>query len=394
MENLKNSQISLNERALISLTSCPCIKCIDVSMERAEIDGIPEVPRRMSGRISRRIIPDGYPDAITTHSVTAVWAAWEDVTAWADMPTDTVTTKRKDRLMGEMEGMMGITFLRKRSTQFRKHWTHSVRNDPESNNITKPLTVPFRFRGFVLIMGLNDTCFMGLSWTYERRWDDERHSAWLSLLAGAVVGFCFGEMTGLFKALIFMMAVDYVTGWIKGDLYEAAIQFNGFQGDRKKIMILCLVSICHIIDVHVIGDKSIHHVGGIDVLHRQWGNIYWKRCYDRHSRCRMCLKKGIETAYWKRKKGKWRKQGGIMMKWEEIVRIAKAILERKSRDEVGCAGLCVVRCVGQSVLNRAGVGEGVTSTSCTMMQRMSQNSMVWTDWFSEAGRYSFLTGIQ
>ena len=79
----------------------------------------------------------------------------------------------------------------------------------------------------------------------------------VSLAAGAVVGFCFGEMTGLFKALIFMMAIDYTTGWIKAIYLKELSSAAGFKGIAKKIMILCLVSICHIIDVHVIGDKSI-----------------------------------------------------------------------------------------------------------------------------------------
>lgn len=79
----------------------------------------------------------------------------------------------------------------------------------------------------------------------------------VSLAAGAVVGFCFGEINGLLKALIFMMAIDYTTGWIKAIYLRELSSAAGFKGIAKKIMILCLVSICHIIDVHVIGDKSI-----------------------------------------------------------------------------------------------------------------------------------------
>ena len=79
----------------------------------------------------------------------------------------------------------------------------------------------------------------------------------VSIFAGAVVGFCFGEMTGLFKALVFMMAVDYVTGWIKAIYMKELSSAAGFKGIAKKIMILCLVSICHIMVVLVIGDKSI-----------------------------------------------------------------------------------------------------------------------------------------
>lgn len=63
-----------------------------------------------------------------------------------------------------------------------------------------------------------------------------------------------------------------------------------------------------------------------------------------------------------------------MMKREEIVKIANNDIG-KSRDEVGCPGdyaWCAAYVSG--VLERAGIGEGVTSTSCTMMQRyMSEN---------------------
>ena len=65
------------------------------------------------------------------------------------------------------------------------------------------------------------------------------------------------------------------------------------------------------------------------------------------------------------------------MKREEIVRIAKSDIG-KSRDEVGCPGdyaWCAAYVSG--VLNRADIGDGVTSTSCTLMQKyMSQNK----DW--------------
>lgn len=70
------------------------------------------------------------------------------------------------------------------------------------------------------------------------------------------------------------------------------------------------------------------------------------------------------------------------MKWEEIVRIAESDIG-KSRDEVGCAG-DYAWCAAwvSSVLNRAGVGKGVTSTSCTIMQReMSQN----INWYEPIG---------
>lgn len=63
------------------------------------------------------------------------------------------------------------------------------------------------------------------------------------------------------------------------------------------------------------------------------------------------------------------------MKWEEVVRIAESDVG-KSRDEVGCPGdYAWCAAYVSSVLNRADIGDGVTSKSCTLMQRaMSQNS--------------------
>ena len=67
------------------------------------------------------------------------------------------------------------------------------------------------------------------------------------------------------------------------------------------------------------------------------------------------------------------------MKSEEIVRIAKGDIG-KSRDEVGCPGdYAWCAAWASSVLNRAGVGDGVTSTSCTLMQRYMSENKDWDE---------------
>lgn len=78
-----------------------------------------------------------------------------------------------------------------------------------------------------------------------------------SVSLGAIVGFCFGEANGLLIALVFCMAVDYITGWIKAIYLRNLSSSVGFRGIFKKIMILVLVSLCHMIDVYVVGDKSV-----------------------------------------------------------------------------------------------------------------------------------------
>lgn len=67
------------------------------------------------------------------------------------------------------------------------------------------------------------------------------------------------------------------------------------------------------------------------------------------------------------------------MKWEEIVRIAKSDVG-KSRDEVGCPGdYAWCAAWASSVLNRADIGEKVTSDSCTLMQRYMSESPDWSE---------------
>ena len=68
-----------------------------------------------------------------------------------------------------------------------------------------------------------------------------------------------------------------------------------------------------------------------------------------------------------------------MSKREEIVEIAKGDIG-KNRVEVGCKG-DYAWCADwvSKVLIRAGVGEGVTSTSCTLMQRYMSESPDWSE---------------
>ena len=69
----------------------------------------------------------------------------------------------------------------------------------------------------------------------------------------AVCGFLWGELDGLIYALIAFMTIDYVTGlvvaWIRKELSSEI----GFKGIAKKVFILSLVAVGHILDVRVLG---------------------------------------------------------------------------------------------------------------------------------------------
>ncbi|MGN1422988.1 MAG: holin family protein [Oscillospiraceae bacterium] len=73
---------------------------------------------------------------------------------------------------------------------------------------------------------------------------------------GAVVGFLYGEVTGLFWAMIAFMAVDYATGVLVAVLNRNLSSETGFRGLVKKFLILVLVAMGHIIDTYVIGSGS------------------------------------------------------------------------------------------------------------------------------------------
>lgn len=68
-----------------------------------------------------------------------------------------------------------------------------------------------------------------------------------------------------------------------------------------------------------------------------------------------------------------------MTKREEIVKIATSDIG-KNRVDVGCAGdYAWCAAWASTVLNRADIGEGVTSDSCTLMQRYMSESPEWSE---------------
>lgn len=72
------------------------------------------------------------------------------------------------------------------------------------------------------------------------------------LSVGAVFGFLFGELCGLFYALIAFVVLDYATGVIVAFTKKSLSSEVGFEGICKKITIFIVVAVANIIDVHVI----------------------------------------------------------------------------------------------------------------------------------------------
>lgn len=74
---------------------------------------------------------------------------------------------------------------------------------------------------------------------------------------GAVLGFMYGEVTGLFWALIAFMPTDYITGVVVAAINKQLSSEVGFRGLAKKLMILVFVSLGHIADMYVLGGTPV-----------------------------------------------------------------------------------------------------------------------------------------
>lgn len=70
---------------------------------------------------------------------------------------------------------------------------------------------------------------------------------------GAVLGFMYGEVTGLFWALIAFMALDYITGVVVAVIEKRLSSEVGFRGLAKKFLILVFVAVGHIADTYILG---------------------------------------------------------------------------------------------------------------------------------------------
>lgn len=79
----------------------------------------------------------------------------------------------------------------------------------------------------------------------------------ISAVICAICGFLWGTPDGLLYALIAFMVIDYVTGIISAYLKKEISSAIGFKGIAKKVFIMLLVAVGHILDVYVICDGSL-----------------------------------------------------------------------------------------------------------------------------------------
>ena len=70
---------------------------------------------------------------------------------------------------------------------------------------------------------------------------------------GGWLGYFVGGVDGLMTALLVLMVMDYVTGIMCAVIDRELSSSMGFRGIFKKVLILMLVGVAHIVDLHVVG---------------------------------------------------------------------------------------------------------------------------------------------
>lgn len=77
----------------------------------------------------------------------------------------------------------------------------------------------------------------------------------LTATLGALAGFLWGDMDGLFLALVAFMAIDIITGIVAGAAEHNLDSEICFKGICKKIMILAFVALAHLLDAQILGGE-------------------------------------------------------------------------------------------------------------------------------------------
>ena len=70
---------------------------------------------------------------------------------------------------------------------------------------------------------------------------------------GGWIGYFVGGVYGLMTALLFFMVLDYVTGLMCAIADKKLSSSVGFKGICKKVLIIMLVGVAHVVDLHVVG---------------------------------------------------------------------------------------------------------------------------------------------
>ncbi len=75
-------------------------------------------------------------------------------------------------------------------------------------------------------------------------------------IIGGWIGYFVGGIDGLMMTLLVFMVLDYITGIMCAIANKQLSSAVGFKGVCKKVLIIMLVGVAHIVDLHVVGTGS------------------------------------------------------------------------------------------------------------------------------------------
>ena len=73
---------------------------------------------------------------------------------------------------------------------------------------------------------------------------------------GGWLGYFLGGMDGLLTALLIFMVIDYITGLMVAVTEKKLSSAVGFKGICKKVLIVMLVGVAHVVDMYVVGSGN------------------------------------------------------------------------------------------------------------------------------------------
>lgn len=75
-------------------------------------------------------------------------------------------------------------------------------------------------------------------------------------VVGGWIGYFVGGIDGLMTALLVFMVLDYITGLMCAISDNQLNSTVGFKGICKKVLIIMLVGVAHIVDMYVVGNGN------------------------------------------------------------------------------------------------------------------------------------------
>ena len=79
----------------------------------------------------------------------------------------------------------------------------------------------------------------------------------LTALFCTAFSFVFGDMDGIFIALIALIILDYISGVIAAIIEQKLSSAVGAKGIAKKLFMLLIVAVANIVDINVIGEGHV-----------------------------------------------------------------------------------------------------------------------------------------